>query len=75
MTVELHGTFRKSIKIRGLELASPVRADHVTIQTVKQHNDDVLRALAFHLIRPPLPRSRRHAISTRCQGSLRHRQQ
>ena len=48
MTVELHGALCKSIKIRGLELASPVRADHVTIQTVKQHNDDVLRALAFH---------------------------
>jgi len=48
VTVELHGALRKSIEIRGFELVSPVRANHVSIQTVEKYDNDVFRALAFH---------------------------
>ena len=48
VTVELHGALRKAIEIRGFELVSPVRADHVSIQTVKKYDNDILRSLTFY---------------------------
>ena len=47
MTVERNGALRESIELRGFELVSPVRADHVSIQTVEKCDNDVFRALAF----------------------------
>ena len=48
VTVERNGALRKSIEIWGFELVSPVRADHVSIQTIEKYDNDVLRSLAFY---------------------------
>lgn len=48
VTVERNGALCEAIEIWGFELVSPVRADHVPIQTVEEYNNDVLRSLAFH---------------------------
>ena len=43
VVVELHGAARESIQVRRFEFAPAVAAEHVAIEAVEQHHDDVLR--------------------------------
>ncbi len=43
VAIEPRGSRSESIEVRGVELVAAVRAEHVPVERVEQHDDDVLR--------------------------------